>query len=147
MPATRRSPFAYAIVRVVPHVERGEAINAGVIVGCRPRRFLAARVTLDTARLLALAPDCDEVEIRRHLDAIPRYSAFRPKVIVRTAIATDVPLDPGPQHVGDHSHAIEAMLQTVKVVRLELTRDIMPAYREAMAREGSTLLVEYSRLY
>ena len=78
MPARRPDPFAYAIVRVVPHVERGEAINAGVIVGCRPRRFLAARVTLDTARLRAIAPDCDEDEIRRHLDAIPRVAAGDP---------------------------------------------------------------------
>jgi hypothetical protein len=78
VPATRRSPFAYAIVRVIPYVERGESINAGVIVGCRPRRFLAARVALDTARLRAIAPDCDEDEIRRHLDAIPRIAAGDP---------------------------------------------------------------------
>jgi hypothetical protein len=78
VPATRRSPFAYAVVRVVPHVERGEFVNAGVIVGCRPRRFLAARVALDTARLRAIAPDCDEEEIRRHLDAIPRVAAGDP---------------------------------------------------------------------
>jgi hypothetical protein len=65
-------------VRVVPHVERGEFVNAGVIVGCRPRRFLAARVALDTGRLRAIAPDCDEEEIRRHLDAIPRIAAGDP---------------------------------------------------------------------
>jgi len=73
--ALRRSPFAYAVVRVVPHVERGESINAGVILLCRPRRFLAARVELDEARLRALAPDCDATEIRRHLEAIPRIAA------------------------------------------------------------------------
>jgi hypothetical protein len=78
VPASRRSPFAYAVVRVVPHVERGEFVNAGVIVGCRPRRFLAARVALDTARLHAIAPDCDEEEIRRHLEAIPRVAAGDP---------------------------------------------------------------------
>ncbi|MEI8333930.1 MAG: DUF3037 domain-containing protein [Chloroflexota bacterium] len=78
MPGSRRSPFAYAIVRVIPHVERGESINVGVIVGCRPRRFLAARVALDAARLRAIAPDCDEDEIRRHLDAIPRIAAGDP---------------------------------------------------------------------
>jgi hypothetical protein len=79
VPATRRSPFAYAIVRVIPSVERGESINAGVILGCRPRRFLAARVALDASRLRAIAPDCDEDEIRRHLDAIPRVAAGDPK--------------------------------------------------------------------
>ena len=44
------SPFQYAMVRVIPDVERGECLNAGVIVFCRPRRFLAARMALDTAR-------------------------------------------------------------------------------------------------
>jgi hypothetical protein len=78
VPGSQRSPFAYAIVRVVPHVERGEFVNAGVILGCRPMRFLAARVALDPARLRAIAPDCDEAEIRRHLDAIPRIAAGDP---------------------------------------------------------------------
>jgi hypothetical protein len=72
---TRRSPFAYAVIRVVPHVERGESMNAGVVLLCRPQRFLAASVELDEARLRALAPDCDATEIRRHLEAIPRIAA------------------------------------------------------------------------
>src|SRR5690349_17184635 len=72
MPA--RSSFDYAIVRVVPRVERGEFINAGVILFCRTRRFLAARIELDTARLRALAPDVDLAEVRQHLDVIPRVA-------------------------------------------------------------------------
>lgn len=75
MTAPRRSPFAYAIVRIVPHVERGETMNAGVVLLCRPRRYLGARVDLDESRLRALAPDCDAAEIRRHLEAIPRIAA------------------------------------------------------------------------
>ena len=47
-----RRPFQYAIVRVVPRVERGECVNAGVVLFCRPRRFLAARIALDEARVL-----------------------------------------------------------------------------------------------
>ena len=54
MPA--RCSFDYAIVRVVPHVEREEFINAGVILFCHDREFLAARIELDEARLLALVP-------------------------------------------------------------------------------------------
>ena len=50
MPA--RSSFDYAIVRVVPRVERGEFVNAGVVLFCRTRRFLAARIELDRARLV-----------------------------------------------------------------------------------------------
>ena len=66
------SAFEYAVVRVVPHVDREEFINAGVIVFCWDKDFLAARVELDEARLLALAPDADVALVRRHLEAIPR---------------------------------------------------------------------------
>jgi hypothetical protein len=70
-----RHPFQYAVVRVVPRVERGERINAGVILFCRPRRFLAARVALDTPRLAALAPGLEAQRIQPHLDAIVRVAA------------------------------------------------------------------------
>ena len=67
--------FAYAILRVVPHVERGEQLNAGVVLFCRRRRFLAARVELDERRLAALAPDVDATMVRAHLDALVRIAA------------------------------------------------------------------------
>jgi hypothetical protein len=66
-----RSSFDYAIVRVVPHVEREEFVNAGVIVFCEALDHLSARVELDEARVLALAPDADLAIVRRHLEAIP----------------------------------------------------------------------------
>jgi pyridoxamine 5'-phosphate oxidase len=69
-----KSPFQYALLRVVPHVERGEAINAGVVVLCRPRKFLAARVALDEGRLAALAPGVDPAPIREHLDMLVRIA-------------------------------------------------------------------------
>lgn len=69
MPAL--SSFDYAIVRVVPHVEREEFINAGVILFCRTLDFLGAAIELDRARLLALAPDVDVPAVERHLAAIP----------------------------------------------------------------------------
>ena len=72
------SPFQYAIVRVVPRVERGECVNAGVVLFCRPRRFLAARVALDEERLRALAPGADLPAIRAHLDAFARVAAGDP---------------------------------------------------------------------
>ena len=77
-PERTRHPFAYAIVRVVPRVERGEAINAGIVLFCRPRRFLGARVALDEARLRALDPACDPAEVRAHLDGIQRIAAGDP---------------------------------------------------------------------
>jgi Protein of unknown function (DUF3037) len=70
VPEPQRSPYLYAIIRVVPHVERGEALNAGVVLLCRSRRFLGARMALDEARLAALAPDCDATAVRPHLEAI-----------------------------------------------------------------------------
>lgn len=63
--------FDYAIIRVVPRVERGEFINAGVILFCRTRRFLDARIELDRARLAALAPYLDLSDVQHHLDLIP----------------------------------------------------------------------------
>jgi hypothetical protein len=70
----KREPFSYAIVRVVPRVERGERLNAGVVLFSRPLRFLAARVALDEGRLRALAPEVDVDEVRAHLDAIVRIA-------------------------------------------------------------------------
>jgi hypothetical protein len=69
------TPFQYAIVRVVPRVERGECMNVGVVFFCRPRRFLAARIALDEERLAAFAPGLDLAEVRAHLDAMTRIAA------------------------------------------------------------------------
>lgn len=73
MPAL--SPFDYAIVRVVPSVEREEFMNVGIILFCRTRRFLDARIKLDTQRLAALSPMLDVTMIQAHLDLIPRICA------------------------------------------------------------------------
>lgn len=78
MPAPRRSPFQWAVLRVVPRVERGECVNAGVVLYCRPLRFLEARVALDPARLAALAPDLDPATVRPHLDALVAVAAGDP---------------------------------------------------------------------
>lgn len=78
MPAARRSVFQYAIVRVVPRVERGESLNVGVILLCRPRRFLGARIHLDQARLGAFAPDLDQQLLRPHLEAVERIARGDP---------------------------------------------------------------------
>jgi hypothetical protein len=63
--------YDYAVVRVVPRVDRGEFVNAGVIVACASKGFLKARIELDEARLLALDAGADLPSIRATLAAIP----------------------------------------------------------------------------
>lgn len=76
MPA--QSSFDYAVIRVVPRVEREEFVNAGVIVFCLERNFLAARVHVDNERLKALWPEIDVDLVQQHLEAFPRISAGDP---------------------------------------------------------------------
>jgi hypothetical protein len=70
-----REEFQYAVLQVVPRVERGERINAGVVLFCRRRGFLAARVALDRARLAAIDPVADADEVERHLDVYSKVAA------------------------------------------------------------------------
>ena len=76
MPAL--SSFDYAILRVVPRVEREELINAGVLLFCLERDFLQARVEVNEPRIRALWPGTDVELVRAHLEAIPRICAGRP---------------------------------------------------------------------
>jgi hypothetical protein len=67
--------YDYAIIRVVPRVEREEFVNVGVIVSCPAREFLEARIELDEQRLMALDPTLDLEAVRAHLAAIPAVCA------------------------------------------------------------------------
>jgi hypothetical protein len=78
MPEPARSPFAYAIIRVVPRIERGERFNAGVVLFCRQRDFLASRVALDADRLTALAPTLEPADVAAHLDAVVKVASGDP---------------------------------------------------------------------
>ena len=73
-----RKPFQYAALRIVPRVERGEAVNAGVVLFCRPLRFLAARTRLDAGLLQALAPDCDFSAVSKLLRTMELIAAGEP---------------------------------------------------------------------
>ncbi|MEU1166606.1 DUF3037 domain-containing protein [Streptomyces sp. NPDC005921] len=106
-----RDVFEYALLRVVPRVERGECINAGVIVYCRAKAYVGARTHLDEARLLALDPDADVAGVRAALGAVEGVCAggaaagpaagddpgrrFRWLVAPRSAV-----VQPGPVHTG-----------------------------------------------
>jgi hypothetical protein len=63
--------YDYAIVRVVPRVDRGEQVNVGVILSCADTEFLDARIEIDEAVLRALDPDVDLAAVRANLDVIP----------------------------------------------------------------------------
>jgi Protein of unknown function (DUF3037) len=67
--------FEYALIRVVPRVERGEQLNAGVVVYCRPAGLVRAVIRLDQARLLALDPEADVAAVRAALAAVAAVCA------------------------------------------------------------------------
>lgn len=67
--------YQYALWRLVGDLERGEAVNAGVLLYARRHRFLEARVHVDAARLAALAPALDPRAVADHLDGLARVAA------------------------------------------------------------------------
>ena len=70
--------YDYAVIRVVPRVDREEFLNVGIIVSCPAKDFLEARIELDEARLLAFDPTLDVEAIRTNLASIPRICAGGP---------------------------------------------------------------------
>ncbi|MEU9336294.1 DUF3037 domain-containing protein [Streptomyces sp. NPDC048290] len=106
-----RDVYEYALLRVVPRVERGERINAGVLLYCRAQGYVGALTHLDEARLLALDPAADAAGVRAALGAVERVCAggeqagpagaddagrrFRWLVAPRSAM-----VQPGPVHTG-----------------------------------------------
>ncbi|MCC5037246.1 DUF3037 domain-containing protein [Streptomyces sp. WAC 00631] len=107
--ADGRDVFEYALLRVVPRVERGECFNAGVAVYCRARSLVVARTHLDEARLRALDPRADVAGVRAALRAAEEFCQggagraaeedpgrrFRWLVAPRSTV-----LQPGPVHTG-----------------------------------------------
>ena len=77
-PASPTAWYSYAVIRVVPRVERGECLNVGVVLFARELAYLEARVELDPPRLLALAPDVDLALIERHLRTFVAVGAGAP---------------------------------------------------------------------
>ncbi len=121
------SPFEYALLRVVPRVERGEFVNAGVVLYCQEKRFLDAAIDLDPERLRALDPYLDPGTVRAHLEAARRVCAGGPGagpigllppvqrfgwlVAPRSTV-----VQPGPVHTGlveDPREALNHLLETM----------------------------------
>ncbi|HEX7956942.1 MAG TPA: DUF3037 domain-containing protein [Pyrinomonadaceae bacterium] len=130
-----RCPFDYAVIRVVPRVERGEFVNAGVIVSCPERKYLKARVGLDAERLAALDPSFDRETVERHLAAIlrvceggaeagpigllPQRARFHWLVAPRSTVIQTSPVHTGFCEDGDET--LEHLFRTM-VARPETTR-------------------------
>jgi hypothetical protein len=115
--------FEYALVRVVPRVERGEAINVGVIVYSQAFRYLRVKIEMDEARLLTLDPRTDLTAVRAALSAFERACAegplaerplgerFRWLTAPRSSI-----VQPGPVHSGlanDPAAELDRLLRTL----------------------------------
>lgn len=73
-----RQPYSWALLRVVPRIERGEQVNVGAAVFSRSQDWLGLEVVLDEDRLRALAPDLDLDALRRQLDGLARVAAGDP---------------------------------------------------------------------
>jgi pyruvate/2-oxoglutarate/acetoin dehydrogenase E1 component len=86
-------------------------------------------------------------QLVNHLDKIPIYSDYNPKIIIRTAIGSERPLHPQAQHIGDFTDAFRLMLKTVNVVRLDEPEQIFDEYCKAYDSKHSTLLVEWGDFY
>jgi hypothetical protein len=129
-----RCKYDYAVIRIVPRVEREEFVNAGVIVSCPALAFLEARIELDETRVLALDPAVDMQAIREHLAAIPLICAggdaagpigrlsMRERFHWLTATRSTT-IQCSPVHTGqleDPNAALERLLDTM--VRVSLPR-------------------------
>jgi hypothetical protein len=130
MPAP--ASFSYAVIRVVPRVDREEFVNAGVVLHCPERAYLGAQVALDPARLLQLAPDVDLDAVQRHLDLFAPLCAGDPAagplaklslserfhwvvaprstIVQISAVHTGITQDPGAQL----GHLLEILVRTPK---------------------------------
>jgi pyruvate/2-oxoglutarate/acetoin dehydrogenase E1 component len=86
-------------------------------------------------------------QLVNHLDALPLYSGYRPKVIIRVAVPSKDPFDPGPQHDADFSVAFAEMLRTVEVCQVTRPEHIMPVYMAAAEVERSSIIVEHTEFY
>lgn len=117
-------PYSYVLLRAVPRVERGEQINVGAAVFCRGRDWLAARVIIDDARLLALDPQLDLAALRRQLEGLVRVASGDPAAGRVAGMATadrfgfiaapsSTIVQPSPVHTGlcdDPQGALDALL-------------------------------------
>jgi len=88
-------------------------------------------------------------QLINHLDKFEEMSCgqYKPKVIVRVAVGKTRPLEPGAQHMQDHTGVFKAAVTNIDVVRLDTITSIYPAYKKALKSNKSTILIELCNLY
>jgi len=91
---------------------------------------------------------CAADQLVNHLDKLSLMSVgeYNPKVIIRVAVGSEIPIDPQDQHKGNFSEAFRSIFKTVDIIELHSPEDILPSYKYAYTREDnrSTILVEFS---
>lgn len=125
VPAEKRLEFPVA-----------EELQLGVSLGLSLEGFIPVSV-FPRLNFLWRAAD----QLINHLDKLPLYGGYLPKVIIRTAIGSKTPLDAGPQHTGDCTDALNSVLETVAVRRVG-DDDPLKVYQDAYGCRGSMLVVE-----
>jgi pyruvate/2-oxoglutarate/acetoin dehydrogenase E1 component len=134
-----------AMHRTLKHIDPAKRLELPVFEDCQ--LGMATGMSLNGDLPICAYPRinfllCAMSQLCLHLDKIPQYSAYKPKVIIRTAVATDYPLNPGIQHLGLYFRQIAGMLDVVRVVPLYTPEQIMLEYKQALDFDGSTLIVE-----
>lgn len=119
-----------------------EELQTGMAIGMSLRGFIPISV-IPRWNFMLRAAD----QIVNHLDRLSLYSDYRPKVIIRTAVPSKEPFNPGPQHDDDFTKAFKSMLRTTDVICLGHESAIVPAYQKALRSTRSIILVEYTHLY
>jgi pyridoxamine 5'-phosphate oxidase len=131
----------------VPDVERGESVNAGVVVYCRARRYLRARVHLPAGRLSALAPELDQGPVRAHLDGLAAVAAGDPDAgpIARLdaserfgwlAAPSSTVVQPSPVHTGLCEDPVGELDRLFERLVGPVGPDELAAMRESYALRG-----------
>lgn len=111
MAEPKPATYTYAILRLVPRVERGECFNVGVVLLCRPKRYFGVRTALDMAKFAVMAPGVDPDLVRAHLAATERVVAGDPAAGPMAALdlserfhwiasPSSTIIQPGPIHTG-----------------------------------------------
>ncbi len=119
-----------------------EEMQVGMCIGMSLRGFIPVCV-IPRWNFALRAAD----QIVNHLDRIPLYSGYKPKVIIRVAVPSVSPFNPQAQHDADFTDAFRLMLRTVAIETLRDSDAIMPIYQRAFDSQGSTIIVEYSDYY